>query len=407
MAAKRAAERSVGSPFAVIDKLSFPALLALRYLRSTRKDAFVTFLSAVSAGGIALGVAALILALAALSGFQRALRGEVLARTPQIEAALPAGADAEAARRGVAAIPGVRHAAVVLHGRGWLMLEGRAQSVELVGYSGSLPTSFPGAAGSGEGTYIGEGLAERWGIHPRDMLDVASPRPTLTPLGPQPRLRRLAVAGTFATGRTEQDERLALPAAAAASLVGTDDVRLEISAAGLDEAVALAPAIAAALPAGSRVRTWQEINRGLFIALRLEKSVMFVAVFLIVLVAALALIADLALIIASKRSEIGILGAMGASPSALRNAFLYLGGLLAGLGVSLGAFLGVAGSWVLDRYHLVALPRRVYFLDYVPFVVHPADLAAVLALTVALALACSAYAAQRAAELSPLAALAR
>ena len=184
-------------------------------------------------------------------------------------------------------------------------------------------------------------------------------------------------------------------------------MRLEISAAGLDEAVALAPAITSALPAGTRVRTWQDINRGLFIALRLEKSVMFVAVFLIVLVAALALIADLALIIASKRSEIGILGAMGDSPSALRNAFLYLGGLRAGMGVAVGAFLGVAGSWVLDRYHLVALPRRVYFLDYVPFVVHPADLAAVLALTIVLALACSAYAAQRAAELSPLVALAR
>ena len=162
-------------PLAVIDRLSFPALLALRYLRSTRKDAFVTFLSAVSAGGIALGVAALILALAALSGFQRALRAEVLARTPQLEASLPAGADAQAARGAIAAIPGVRHAAVILHGRGWLMLEGKAQSVDLVGYSGSLPASFPGAVGAGEGTYIGEALAERWGIHART-CSMCSPR---------------------------------------------------------------------------------------------------------------------------------------------------------------------------------------------------------------------------------------
>ena len=90
------------------------------------------------------------------------------------------------------------------------------------------------------------------------------------------------------------------------------------------------------------------------------------------LVAALALIADLALIIASKRAEIGILGAMGATPRALRDAFLVLGGMLSGLGSCRWApALGVGGAWVLDRYRLVALPRRVYFLDYVPFEVRP------------------------------------
>jgi lipoprotein-releasing system permease protein len=166
------------------------------------------------------------------------------------------------------------------------------------------------------------------------------------------------VAGTFSTGRTEQDERVALPIALAATLVGSADPRLELDAGGLESALALAPAVAAALPAGTRVRTWQDINRGLFFALRLEKSVMFVAVFLIILVAALALIADLALVIASKRAEIGILGAMGASPAALRNAFLKLGALLSGLGVALGATLGIGGAVVLDRYRLIALPRR-------------------------------------------------
>lgn len=387
------------------DSLSFPALLALRYLRSTRKDAFITFLSAVSAGGIALGVAALILALAALSGFQQALRAEVLARTPEIEAALPPGADVAAARQAVARLAGVRSVQPVLHGHGWLLLEGRAQAVELVGFQGAVPRSFPGAAGNGEGTYVGEALATRWGIRAGDVVELASPRPTLTPLGPQPRVRRLALAGTFSTGRTEQDPRLALPFDVAASMAGTGDMRLEIGCGGLDQALTAAPSVAQVLPPGSRVRTWQDINRGLFIALRLEKSVMFVAVFLIILVAALALIADLALIIASKRAEIGILGAMGATPSALRNAFLYLGGLLAGLGVALGAAFGLLGAWVLDRYHLVALPRRVYFLDHVPFVVRPGDLAAVLGLTIVLALACSAYAAQRAAALSPVEAL--
>jgi len=391
----------------VPDGLGFTTVLALRYLRSTRKDAFVTFLSTVCAGGIALGVAALILSLAALSGFQQALRGEVLALTPHLEAQLPAGADVAAARVAVRAVAGVVDAQVQLHGRGWLVLGGRAQAVELVGFDGPLPRSFPGTAGAAPGLYVGDGLAQRSGVRAGDVVELVSPRPTLTPLGPQPRVRRLAVAGPFSTGRTEQEERVALPLALAATLVGTAGPRLEIDAGGLEQALALAPAVAAALPPGTRVRTWEDINRGLFFALRLEKSVMFVAVFLIVLVAALALIADLALVIASKRAEIGILGAMGATPAALRNAFLKLGAMLSGLGVGLGALLGVGGAALLDHYHLLALPRRVYFLDYVPFVVRPADLAAVIGLTALLALACAGYAARRAAALAPIEAMRR
>lgn len=387
------------------DGLGLPTLLALRYLRSTRKDAFITFLSAVCAGGIALGVAALVLSLAALSGFQQALRGEVLARTPQIDVQLPAGSDLGAARAAALAVPGVRGAHGELRGRGWLVLGGRAQGVEVVGFEGALPRSFPRPRGEGEGIYLGEALAQRHGVRAGDVVELVSPRPTLTPFGPQPRSTRLPIAGVFATGRTEQEERAAVPLARAASLLGGGDPRLEIEASDLDAALALAPALRAALPPGSRVRTWQDLNRGLFFALRLEKTVMFVAVFLIVVVAALALIADLALVIASKRGEIGILGAMGATPAALRNAFLALGGLLAGLGVTAGAGLGIGGAWVLDHYRLLALPRHVYFVDYVPFIVRPGDLAAILVLTAGLALVCAAYAARRAATLSPVEAM--
>jgi lipoprotein-releasing system permease protein len=387
--------------------LPFPAVIALRYLRSTRKDAFVSFLSAVAAGGMALGVAALILALAALSGFQRALRGEILARTPHLEVELPPGADPAAAKARALAVAGVAGGQLVLHGRGWLLADGKAQAAELVGFDGAVPRSFPAAAGRAAGLYVGDALARRWGLRPGDVLDVVSPRPTLTPLGPQPRVRSLPLAGTFAVGKSEQEERAALPLQVARGLLGGDDLRLELETAGLDAALAVAPRVASALPPGSVVRSWRELNRPLFFALRLEKAVMFVAVFLIVVVAALALVADLALIVASKRAEIGMLGAMGAAPAALRRSFLLLGGLLAGLGTGAGAAVGGVGAWLLDRYRVVALPQRVYFLDYVPFHVRPTDLAAVLGLTMALALLASFYAAQRAASLRPVEALRR
>ena len=395
----------------LLRSVPFPVVLALRYLRSTRRDAFASFLSAVAAGGIGLGVAALILSLAVISGFQEALRGELLGRTPQIEVELPAGLDeaaAAAARAAARRLPGVLAAQVEVRGGGWVMESGKVQAVELVGFEGRVPNAFPGAAGRPEGLYVPASLTARWGVAPGRLIDVVSPRPTLTPFGPQPRVRSLPLAGTYRSGRTQEErERVALPRSVAETLLGGADRRLEVVAADLDAALGVAGRLPAVLPRGSVVRTWKDLNRPLLFALRLEKAVMFVAVSLIVLVAALALIADLALIIASKRPEIGTLSTLGATPADLRRAFLLLGGLVAGSGMLAGAVLGVGGAWVLDRNHLVPVPGRVYFLDYVPFLVEPGDLALVLAMAAVLALASSFYAARRAAALDPVEAMRR
>jgi lipoprotein-releasing system permease protein len=392
----------------LLRNLPFPAVIALRYLRSTRRDAFASFLSAVAAVGLALGVAAMILSLAVISGFQSALRGELLGRTPQIEAELPPGAGAEAARAAAARVPGVVSVQIQVRGGGWLVDRGKVQAIELVGFDGRVPRTFPGAEGRPEGLYVPGTLAARWGLAPGAVLDVVSPRPTLTPLGPQPRLRSLPVAGTYASPRTQEErEPVALPRAVAESLLGTADRRLDVEAGGLDAALDVAGRLPSALPPGTKVRTWKDLNRPLLFALRLEKLMMFVAVSLIVLVASLALVADLALIISSKRPEIGMLGTLGATPAALRQAFVLLGGLVAGSGVLVGTALGVGSAWVMDHYRLLRVPGRVYFLDYVPFLVQPGDLVVVLLLTFALALASSLYAAQRAAALDPIEALKR
>ena len=401
--------------------LPLPVTLALRYVRSTRRDAFASFLSAVAAGGIALGVMALVLSLAVISGFQEALRGELLGRTPQVLVDLPPGlglAAAQAAREAVRRVPGVTGAQLQVRGSGWVVEQGKVHAVELIGFEGRVPRSFPDAAGGPEGLYVPASLAARWGLAPGRPLSLLSPRPTLTPLGPQPRLRTLPLAGTYRSGRTQEDrERVALPRAVAETLLGGSERQIEVAAADLDAALRVAarlhdqrqggPSPASPLPPGSEVRTWKELNRPLLFALRLEKAMMFVAVSLIVLVASLALVADLALIISSKRPEIGMLATMGATPAALRQAFVLLGGLVAGSGIALGTVIGVGGALVLDRYRLVPVPGRVYFLDYVPFLVKPLDLALVLVLTLALALASALYAAQRAATLDPIDALRR
>jgi lipoprotein-releasing system permease protein len=386
-------------------------VLALRYLRSTRRDAFATFLSVVAALALALGVFALIIVLAVLSGFQEALRSELLGRTPQIEVELPPGLDVEAAaaaREALKRVPGVVSAQLQVRGGGWLVAQGKVQPVELVGFEREVPRSFPGAAGKPEGLYVPSSLAARWALAPGQTVEVVSPRPTLTPFGPQPRVRSLRIAGTYESGRTQEErERVALPRPVAETLLGGADRRIEAAAVDVDAALEVAERLPPVLPKGSVVRTWKDLNRPLLFALRLEKALMFVAVSLVVLVAALALIADLALIISNKQAEIGILGTMGATPATLRRAFVLLGGLVAGSGMLVGTVLGVVGAWAADTYKLVPVPGRVYFLDYVPFLVKPGDLALVLLLTFLLALGSAFYAAQRAASLDPVEAMQR
>jgi lipoprotein-releasing system permease protein len=393
-----------------------PLILALRYLRSTRRDSFARFLSLVATAGIGLGVAALILALAMLSGFQRALLAQILVRTPQIEVALPAGSDPLAAERALVAVPGVEGVTRVARGRGWLAAGDRVQPVAITGFAGRLPPTFPGAAGGAPGLYLGDGLAARWGLERGERVDVVSPRPTLTPFGPQPRVRSLPVAGTFASARTEDRERVALPLAVAESLLGRPGLVLEVAAGGLEMSLKTAPRLAAALPAGSEVRTWRELNRPLLFALHLEKLLTFVAVSLVVGVASLALVSNLALLIASKQPEIGMLQACGATPAAIRRAFLCLGTLLAGIGVGLGAPVGVAAAIAFDRYRvitrLVELTTGggladVFFIDRVPFAVEARDVAAILGLALLLALSASLYAARRATALPPVEAMRR
>ncbi len=386
-------------------------MLALRYLRSTRRDAFATFLSVVAAGALGLGVFALVIVLAAISGFQDALRTELLGRTPQIEVELPPGLDADAgaaAREAVRGVSGVVAAQLQVRGSGWLVDQGKVQAVELVGFEREVPNSFPGAAGKAEGLYVPSSLAARWGLRPGQSLQVVSPRPTLTPFGPQPRLRNVDLTGTFESGRTQEEkERVAVPRAVAETLFGGGGRVIEVAAADMDSAIEVAARLAPVLPKESVVRTWKDLNRPLLFALRLEKALMFVAVSLIVLVAAFSLVADLSLIISSKQAEIGILGTLGATPAALRRAFVLLGGMIAGGGMLAGTVLGVTSAWVMDHYKLIQVPGRVYFLDYVPFLVQPGDLALVLILTFLLTLASSWYAAQRAASLDPIEAIHR
>lgn len=381
-------------------------LLARRYARGTRRETFVRFLAAAAVAGIGLGVAALILALAALAGFQAALKGEVLARTPEIEIELRAGADLAEVEERLTRTTGAEVRRTI-QGRGWLLVGDRGRPVDLVGYEGNLPAHFPAASGRSPGTYVSDGLLDAWGLSAGDRIEVASNRPLLTPFGPQPRVRSVTVSGSFARGQTEEVERIALPIDLAVGLLGVESQRLQVSTGDLERALALAERLAATVPEARSIATWRELNRSLFFALRLEKTVLFLAVSLIVAVAGLSLLSGLLLTLSSKRREVGMLGAMGIAPRTLRDTFLCLAGLLAGAGLAGGAAAGLLGAWLLDRFRVLRLPDAVYFVDHVPFRVQAGDLAAIVGCTLVLAGSCAWAAARRAAALDPVEALRR
>lgn len=397
-------------PRLLLSRLPLPVVLALRYFRSARRDAFTTFLSAVAVGAITVGVLALILSLAALSGFQDLLRSEVLSRTPEIEVELPAGLASEEAEEAAAAVrgvPGVEAVRPVVRGEGWVVHSGRVVPAQVVGFTGEVPPAFTGVEGEGSGLYLSRTLARSWGLATGEVVEVVSPRPTLTPMGPQPRIRSVPLAGVHEAGRVVERERAAVPLAVAESLFGGGRRLLLVRAGGLERSLEVAPRLAAALPEGSRVSTWKELNRPLFFALRLERVFLFLGVSLIVVVASLALLADLALIIANKRRDLGVLLTLGTTPRTLRRSFLCLGALLALLGTALGSGLGVGLAVAFDRLRILRLPGEVFFVDYIPFLVRPRDLAVILAVTLGLAAAASLYAAGRAAALDPVEAMRR
>ncbi len=353
------------------------------------------------------------IALAALAGFQGALRQEILGRTPEIALSTPPGTDTSELAARIRDLPAVETAQAVLEGSGWILRDGAARPVSMVAYEGELPTLFPGVEGLGgedgrpQGLYLGDELAATWGLMPGDTVEIVAARPLLTPLGPQPRVRRIPMAGTFTTGRTEYRDRIALPWEIGRGLIGRGGERILAGSGDLERVDELSAAMAPLLPEGTRVETWRDRNQALLFALRLEKTLMFLGIFLIVVVASLALVSSLLLILASKRHEVGMLRAMGATRASVRSVFLWLGAILAGAGAAAGAIAGCAIAWALDRWRLLRLPDQVYFLDHVPFELAPLDFAAVLVTSVGLAAVCATWASHRAATLDPVGALRR
>lgn len=389
--------------------------VALRYFRSTRADAHIRVLSSLTAGGLAVGTAALVLALAALSGFQNHLLEDLAQHTPTLQVELggragsangSAGSTASLVDRATAT-EGILAAQELLYARGWLVDRTGVVVVDVVGYEKAPPAWIPVEAAAPPGLIVPLSVALRMGLAVGGSARVVSPRAGLTPVGPRPRMRTLPVAAIYDSGRAEYEEMpVLLPLEQAVALFAGGDRRLDLTLApGADPEEVAADLRQAIAAAEGTVTTWRQANRALLFVLRLEKGLVFSAVALIVAVAAFALLAALSLVLSSKRSEVGVLAAMGAPPARLQRLFLALGALLSVGGAGFGAAVGAGVAAFLDRFRVVSLPSDVYVVDYVPFLVRGRDVLVVVALTVVFTGAASLLSARKASRLDPVEAM--
>lgn len=389
--------------------------VALRYFRSTRADAHIRVLSSLTAGGLAVGTAALVLALAALSGFQNHLLDDLAQHTPALQVELGGRVDSATGGVGsaasivdrVTAAQGVLTAQELLYARGWLVDRRGVVAVEVVGYEKAPPAWIPVEAAAAPGLIVPLQVAQRMGLTVGGSARVASPRSSLTPVGPRPRVRTLPVAAIYDAERAGyEDLPVLLPLEQAAALFAGGDRRLDLTLAPAADPEGVAADLRAAIaPAEGSVATWRQANRALLFVLRLEKGLVFSAVALIVAVAAFALLASLSLVLSSKRSEVGVLAAMGVPPARLRGIFLTLGVLLSVGGAGVGVLIGAGVALLLDSFRVLSLPSDVYIVDYVPFLVREEDLFVVAFSTILFTGAASLLSARKASRLDPVEAM--
>jgi lipoprotein-releasing system permease protein len=404
--------------------MSFELFIALRYLLARRKQAFISLISLISTLGVAVGVMALIIALALMTGLQGELRDRILGSTAHMYIWKTGGIDDYRAEvEKVRSVPGVIGAAPAVLGKALISTENGDAFITFKGIDPELEpdvtdiqrTMLQGsvadvvAEGEDEvpGVLIGRHLADLLRARVGDSVTLTTPQGTLSPMGMIPRVRRARVAGIYSLGLYEFDSAWGYVSLDFAQrMMGKSQVDLiQAKVDDIYAAAAVAERVPQLLGAGYVSQDWTDMNAQLFSALWLEKMAMAIAIGLIVSVAALNIIASLVLLVMEKSRDIAILKAMGTSSPRIMRIFMLQGLIIGTTGTTLGAILGLALCWILDRYRLIQIPMDVYNVSYVPFVVEPLNFAVVIVSAVLISFLATLYPSRQASRLDPVQAL--
>ena len=404
--------------------MPFELFIALRYLLARRKQTFISLISLISTLGVAVGVMALIIALALMTGLQGELRDRILGSAAHVYVWKTGGIeDYQAEVRTMRAVPRVIGAAPAILGKALVSTEGGDAFITFKGVDpllepdvtdiqrtmvqGRVRDLIPRGADDVPGLLIGRGLATQLRVEVGDTVTLTTPQGTLSPMGMIPRVRRARVAGIYALGLYEFDSAygfITLDFAKRLMGKGTVDL-IQLKVDDIYAAPAVADGIADRLGASYVAQDWSDMNRQLFSALWLEKMAISITIGLIVAVAALNIIASLILLVMEKSRDIAILKTMGTSSARIMRIFMMQGLIIGAIGTTIGAAGGLTLCYVLDRYRVIQIPMDVYQVSYVPFVVEPFDFVVVVVAALAICFLATLYPSRQAARLDPVQAL--
>lgn len=406
--------------------MPFELFVAIRYLLARRKQAFISLISLISTLGVGVGVMALIIALALMTGLQQELRDRIVGSSAHIYAFRIGGGfeDPAAELKNLESQPGVLGAAPVVMGKGILRsadsdgtfitlkgidpaLEPRVTEVSGSMTSGALTDLSRPSEDEPDGIVIGEDLANALRVRVGDLVELITPEGTLTPGGMLPRLLTFKVAGVYRLGLFEFDAAYGFVHIDVAQRIfkklGPDYI--ELRASDMFDAPAIADRIEDNLGPQYQLQDWSEMNSSLFSALWLEKMAISITIGLIVMVAALNIIASLILLVMEKSRDIAILKTMGCSRQRIRTIFMLQGLVIGVIGTTIGAVLGLIVCFVADRYRLIQIPIDVYQISYVPFTVEASDFISVVIASILICFLATIYPSRQAAKLDPAQAL--
>ena len=408
----------------------YELFIGLRYTRAKRRNHFISFISLVSILGVALGVAALIVVLSVMNGFQKEIQARILGVTPHLQVYSENGqiADWKPVLDTVSRYPGIKAAAPFVNGQGMLALGDNVQGVMIRGIDPDAENHLIGLASKIKqgrlsslqpGKFdivLGVDLARALGVQLGDKILLITPQGQITPAGMLPRLKQFNVTGIFEIGMAPYDSSLALinlNDAQKLYRMGDDVSGISARLPDPDQAPQIATALDSKLPPDLYATDWTRQNANYFRAVKMEKKMMFIILSLIVAVAAFNIVSTLVMVVTDKQADIAILRTLGAAPISIMKIFMVQGVLIGLIGTALGVIAGVLialniGTIVPFIEHLFGvhfLSKDVYYISELPSDLHQSDVYTIAYFSFLLSLLATLYPSWRASKTQPAEAL--